>query len=105
MTEEEPVSDDKPPIKFKPDVLCRLDLDPNNERSHMWWARLQRRYIDVFPPKVKIGRINHRRCDLWEQFKQYLIETTVEPDPVAARNLERGRRMGREAKKRAREKK
>lgn len=89
------------PIKLVPDKQCRRDLDPNDERSDMWWVRLQRRYPDIFPPKIKIGRINHRQRDLWEQFKQHLImaAASTAPDARDIRNLEQGRRIGREAKK------
>ncbi|WP_271529566.1 hypothetical protein [Bradyrhizobium sp. CCBAU 25338] len=88
-------------IRFVPDAQCRRDLDPNDERSDMWWVRLQRRYPDIFPPKIKIGRINHRQRDLWEQFKQHLImvAASAAPDERDVRNLEQGRKMGREAKK------
>ncbi|MBR0839120.1 hypothetical protein JQ607_02840 [Bradyrhizobium liaoningense] len=87
-------------IKLVPDKQCRRDLDPNDERSDMWWVRLQRRYPDIFPPKIKIGRINHRERDLWEKFKQHLISVAASaaPDERDVRNLEHGRKMGREAK-------
>ncbi|MDF0583305.1 hypothetical protein [Bradyrhizobium yuanmingense] len=94
------------PIRFKSDVQCRLELDPENKKSDMWWHRLQKRYGEIFPPKIKIGRGNFREHDRWERFKQHLITVAASaaPDARDIRNLEHGRKMGREAKK-ARERK
>jgi hypothetical protein len=87
-----------PPISFVADVQCQIDI--YGERKEMNWHRLQKRYADVIPPKIKINGHNFRERARWETFKRHLIKVaaSVNLPKAAEHNLEVGRKLGREKK-------